>query len=271
MYTPKRLNDTFIERRCALDFPALNPNQSASLRGWKENIVQRFTHAIDRLTDMDPRTDWATYVTTHPAANHLFYEQMADLADGDTFAAFLAEEAYMPAFIPLLQLTLTLDLPSISSTAILRNLSEEFQPKRHSVLFTELLEHALSKWTGEARNDGFLSRTNLVYLFGAVDPLFLIGALYPTEIMVPHRVTLLKAGLKRLGVRECDMAFLTVHAECDHRHGVEWLEQVIVPLSSSHEAKRKMAEGIVLRLETSREYLNNRLSMFGLGDNREIG
>jgi hypothetical protein len=124
-----------------------------------------------------------------------------------------------------------------------------------------MLNAVLHNWLpNQFQYDDALADTNLTFYYGFhLDPYFLIGSLYPTEIMVPWRVDKIKAGLTRLGMLPVVLEFLRIHSDCDAKHGLEWQELIISPLFSKLLIRDSMAEGLVLRLATSEKYLSDRL------------
>ena len=76
-----------------------------------------------------------------------------------------------------------------------------------------------------------------------------IGALGAVEMTAPGRVSLVNAGLRRLGVSAEARQYFQLHAGLDIRHSKEWNAEVIEPLVSANpEVAWPIAEGALMRL-----------------------
>lgn len=76
-----------------------------------------------------------------------------------------------------------------------------------------------------------------------------VGALGAIEMTAPGRVTLVNAGLRRLGVSTLGRRYFQLHAGLDVKHSEEWNQEVLRPLVAEHpRCARALAEGALLRL-----------------------
>lgn len=152
--------------------------------------------------------------------------------------------------------------PGGGARAIDANLSDEQFPTPHYTLFARMLAAVEARGAAPAVLDELLHDTNLVFYFGYfVSPDFAIGALFGTELMLAGRAQSMLEGLTRLGFNEQEREFMQLHALCDEMHAQSWLADIIESRIADEPAARKaIEEGLAVRLETSRAYLDRLLS-----------
>jgi hypothetical protein len=76
-----------------------------------------------------------------------------------------------------------------------------------------------------------------------------IGALGAIEMTAPGRVSLINAGLKRLGVSPEARSYFQLHAGLDIKHSAAWNREILHSLVAANPmAARPIAEGALLRL-----------------------
>jgi hypothetical protein len=94
-----------------------------------------------------------------------------------------------------------------------------------------------------------------------------IGALGVIELTAPGRVTLVNAGLRRLGVGAAERRYFELHATLDLKHAQEWISEVVIPLVESDEQHAVwLAEGALMRLQAGeRCYRAYRGALWGIG------
>jgi hypothetical protein len=76
-----------------------------------------------------------------------------------------------------------------------------------------------------------------------------VGALGAIEMTAPGRVSLVNAGLRRLGVSQEGRQYFQLHAGLDVRHSEAWNREVLRPIvAAKPRAARALAEGALMRL-----------------------
>src|SRR5262249_55375710 len=87
------------------------------------------------LRDLDAEST----IDDHRAHRHGWYEQLANEVSIDEFAAFLLENGSFPAFLPLLQRLLSVQITDEGRAAIGRNIADERIPVPHAELMKRMI------------------------------------------------------------------------------------------------------------------------------------
>lgn len=92
-----------------------------------------------------------------------------------------------------------------------------------------------------------------------------IGALGVIEMTAPGRVSLVDAGLKRLGISKEARMYFTLHATLDVKHSEAWNREVLIPLvTADPAAATAIAEGALMRLASGARCFGRYRARFGL-------
>lgn len=79
----------------------------------------------------------------------------------------------------------------------------------------------------------------------------LLGALGLIELQAGPRCRSIVRAMDRLGAPAGALAFYLEHAQADPRHGKEWVDRVVAPLSTDPEVARRIVDGAVWRHEVN--------------------
>jgi hypothetical protein len=103
-----------------------------------------------------------------------------------------------------------------------------------------------------------VNRTLVFYYGYYLNVWALVGALFVTEVVCPHRAQRLHLGLRRLGLDARALAEVRhVHAHGLDDRAREWSDGVIgATLRVDSSARRSIVDGIAVCLETSAQYLD---------------
>jgi hypothetical protein len=204
--------------------------------------------------------EWTDEILAHRAHRHPWYEQIAREVSLASYAAFLLENRAFPAFLPLVERALSVQVSDEGRTAVQRNIDDEEVPVPHTELMRRLIG-AIKARVGDLRLPSYPSLVDrtLVFYYGYYcDPWHLIGALYATEAMAHHRMTRMGEGLRRLGFQPAEMEFIAVHLDCDDGHARDWSHGVVQPsIGADRRLRIPIAQGIASCLETSARYLDD--------------
>jgi hypothetical protein len=202
--------------------------------------------------------EWPDRILMSSAAQHPWYPYLESNAELSELSSFLEEESKMPSFVPLLRKVESVMLNDSGLEAVRDNINDELFPESHSSLFNYMINQVTEKCAPTPYLDKVLAETNLTYYYGYFfDPCFLIGALYATELMVPRRANHIKKCMERHGFTGKALTFMEIHSAVDEKHSTDWLYRVIIPLVQNRpEVKNHIAEGIVVRLLTSKKHFS---------------
>src|SRR5262245_10248380 len=206
-----------------------------------------------------PLADWESLITEHAAHRHVWYDFFRDDITIDEAATFLLENRNYPAFLNLLQKIAEVQICKEAVAAIAENIADEHEPEPHVQLMRRLMQAVRAR----ARQDltllqhpTLVERTLVFYYGFYCNPWHLVGSVFATESMGTRRVVRMDQGLRRLGLRSHELAFTTIHSQCDDHHASDWLEQVITPsVVRQPGLRRAIAEGVATCLVTSNDYL----------------
>ena len=223
----------------------------AELERW---FAERRTTLDDLPADA---ASWQTAIAESRAATHGWYRHLEEQAAVADFSSFLAEEGTMPAFVPLLRCAQARLKTTDGRQAVERNIHDELEPVSHAQLFESLAKAVHRRARPAPNDDDLLAETHLVFLFGFYcDARALIGALFATEHMLADRANRMNRGLRRLGFDENERLFMSVHAYMDEHHSADWLHRVILPEVAAGMSAERLADGVLVRLATSADYLD---------------
>ena len=258
MDTPKLL----IRCAEALDGD-LAPGDVEALARWHAEAAPRARDLTGQLVASEAAA-WPEAILCHRAHTHPWYGYLAECSDIACFAAFMLENRYFPAFLPMLDKIRGVQICDRGRQAVDDNIADEHVPVPHNQLMARLME--------AVRNEGspnltlslypsLIDRTLVFYYGYFCAPWHLVGSLFATELMGVHRVTQMGIGLRRLGIAEHDLGFIAIHSQCDDEHARQWREGVILPsIARAPQLKRIMAAGIAECLDSSARYLDDLLS-----------
>ena len=237
----------------------LDVESRRALQAWWHGAREGSAALVETIL-AQPETDWMRAILAHRAHRHAWYDELADTVSVEEYAAFLLENWAFPAFLPLVERTLTVQICDRGRVAVRRNIDDEQVPAPHAELMRRMMRAVKSK-AGDVPLEMYSSLVDrtLVFYYGYYcDPWHLVGSLCATEVLGLHRMIKMDAGLRRLGFDPADLEYIRVHLACDDSHAREWSDDVILPsVQRDHELHRPIAEGIAACLETSARYLDD--------------
>ena len=251
-------------KRCAesLAVGPLGTEDLDLLEEWNSSVKCRSSLLTKRFLETPP-PDWEGLITGHDAHRHAWYDLLSDELTIDEVAAFLLENKHYPAFLLLLEKIAEVQTCDEAVAAIAENIADEHRPEPHSQLMRRLMGAVQAR----ARHDlalaeypSLIDRMLVLYYGYYCNPWHLVGSVFATERMGTRRVACMDAGLRRLGLSEHELAFTTIHSQCDDHHASDWLKRVIVPsIVADSNLRLCIAEGIASCLSTSNDYLTSLL------------
>jgi Iron-containing redox enzyme len=251
-------------KRCAenLAVGQLGTEDLDLLEEWNSSVKCRSSLLTERFLGTPP-ADWEGLITEHDAHRHAWYDLIRSELTIDEVAAFLLENNHYPAFLRLLEKIAEVQTCDDAVAAIAENIADEHRPEPHSQLMGRLMRAVQAR----ARHDlalaeypSLIDRTLVFYYGYYCNPWHLVGSVFATERMGTRRVACMDAGLRRLGLSDDELAFTTIHSQCDDHHASDWLKRVIVPsIVSDPDLRPCIAEGIASCLSASNEYLTSLL------------
>jgi hypothetical protein len=230
-----------------------------ALNAWWREERERSSPFIEALLAR-PDSDWMHEILEHRAHRHAWYDELAHRVSVQEYAMFMLENRAFPAFLPLVERTLQVQVCDRGRAAVRRNIDDEQVPAPHAELMRRLMQAIRAKAGNVplATYPSLVDRTLVFYYGYCCDPWHLVGSLCATEVLAAYRMTRMDVGLRRLGFDPADMEFIRVHLECDESHAREWSDDVIVPsVQQAPQLRRPIAEGIAMCLETSARYLDD--------------
>jgi hypothetical protein len=192
------------------------------------------------------------------AHNSFLYEYLDKQAGLETITEFLAWDAEQPPFHLYLRHWLT-KVPNFLLKPLTEHIEIE-ESEAHSALFKEMLDHLLTKHpcTLPLKANEVLSKLNYTFseeCANETDYGFFIGGFLATEIMSAKRCRQIYNGLKRHGVIENKLKYLTLHIESDAQHQVEAREFAAMAIAEDSNIFNSLRRGVEDRLERSSAYL----------------
>lgn len=200
---------------------------------------------------------------TGPGQHDVLFPWLADVANMEQMRWFLTQEISGEAgFDDLVALT-QVRLPAGPKLELARNYWDEMGRGRPEGMHGPMLERVAVElglrsvpeqtvWESLALANlmtGLAANRRYVYLS--------VGALGVVELTAPGRVSLVNAGLRRLGVSAEGRRYFQLHAGLDVRHSEAWNREAIRPLVSADPGLAKpIAEGALLRLRAGARCFN---------------
>ena len=86
-----------------------------------------------------------------------------------------------------------------------------------------------------------------------------VGFLGMTEWLVPDRFVNVVQGWKRLGLPDVGIVYHRLHITIDSQHAAGWFHNVVLPAAADERMRRGIARGTLWRLNSSDDYLDERL------------
>lgn len=238
----------------------LDDQNDRTLRRWWKFQAGRAAGLTASLL-ASPDADWPGVIAQHRAHRHPWYDQLAQEASLEEFAAYLLENQNFPGPLPLVERALQVQICNEGRAALLHNISDEHSPIPHAQLMRRLIGAVRAKAGDNLLLESFTSlvHVNLILYYGYYcDPWVLVGELYATEVMAYHRMAQMDAGLVRLGIDAGELEYIHVHLVCDEERARDWFDGVITPSVRINPALRVfIAEGIAACLDTSARYLDD--------------
>jgi hypothetical protein len=269
------MNSARLLERCAehLKNGIRDAADEGLLRQWNARIEPRVSALASRLLAMPPR-QWDAAIQSHAAHHHPWYDFVRDRIGTDDMAAFLLENRYYPAFLTLLQKIRDVQVCEDGARAVEENIADEHLPEPH----VDLTRAMMTAVKARARPDlslalypSLIDRTLIFYYGYFCDPWHLVGSVFATERLGTHRIVCMGEALRRMGLNERELMFITVHQACDEHHAGDWLERVIVPsIALEPGLAAAVAIGIAACLETSTAYLEFLLQRVIAGDTAPV-
>jgi len=234
--------------------------EEGQLEEWWKGVREESAPLAGRLMARD-ESEWTEEILKHRAHRHPWYEQLAHEVSLEAFAEFLLENRSFPAFLPLVERALEVQISEDARAAVLRNINDEQVPVPHTELMRRMIGAIKARVGDGIHLETFPSLVDrpLVFYYGYYcDAWHLIGSLYATEAMAQYRMSKMGEGLRRLGFQATDLEFISVHLHCDDDHARDWSDDVVRPSIGLNPALRApIAQGIASCLETSARYLDD--------------
>jgi len=222
--------------------------------------------------DADEFVQWFEQLAhTGPGQGDRLFQWLATEADLDQMRWFLTQEVAGEAgFEDLVALT-QVRMPVQPKLEMARNYWDEMGRGKHVGMHGPMLELAVKELQLQPSIETTvwesLALCNLMmalahqrqYAFQSV------GALGVIELTAPGRVSLVEAGLSRLGVSSAGRRYFQLHANLDVAHSREWNREIIRPLvATDARCARALAEGALLRLRCGARCFERYRAEFGL-------
>ena len=180
---------------------------------------------------------------------------LADLASDEQMRWFLTQEAAGEAgFDDLVALT-QVKLPDEAKLELARNYWDEMGRGNaggmHGPMLSKVVETLGLTPTIQDTVWESLALANTMTAFATVRRYAWqsVGALGVVELTAPSRVSLVAAGLKRLGHPPAVRKYFELHANLDVKHSQDWNEHALLPLAREvPESLPFIAEGALMRL-----------------------
>lgn len=238
----------------------LDSREEGQLEDWWQGKREEAALLASRLIARD-NSEWTEEILKHRAHRHPWYEQLAHEVSLEAFAAFLLENQAFPAFLPLVERALDVQISEEGRAAVLRNITDEQVPVPHTELMRRMIG-AIKARVGDGIHleslPSLIDRTLVFYYGYYCDAWHLIGSLYAMEAMAQYRMSRMGEGLRRLGFQARDLEFISIHLHCDDDHARDWSDGVVRPsIGLNPDLRAPIAQGIASCLETSARYLDD--------------
>lgn len=206
-----------------------------------------------------------------PGQGDALFPWLASMATWEQMRWFLAQEVAGEAGFDDLVAMTQVKLPARAKLELARNYWDEMgcgQAKgMHGALLEKTVEELAIK---PAREDALweaLALSNLMVglAFNRRYAYHSLGALGAIEMTAPSRVSLVNAGLKRLGVSASGRHYFALHAGLDLVHSAGWNAEAIRPLVEGNPwVARAIAEGALMRLNAGQRCFERYRRHFGI-------
>lgn len=254
--------DPLLLQRCAEGMASgwLADAEMQSLHGWWKPQRERAAGLVELFMSL-PIEAWSDAILAHRSHRHPWYDWLATEVTLREFATFMLENRYFPSFLLLVERVMEAQICDVARDALQRNVDDERLPVPHADLMRRLMLALKTKAGDGLVLDSYASladRTLILHYGYYCDPWCLVGALFMIETMALHRMQKMNEGLRRLGLSEQELEFVSIHLTCDEDHAREWSECVIHPSVELQPQRRvAIAEGIAVALETMEHYLDD--------------
>ena len=254
--------DPLLLQRCAEGMASgwLADAEMQSLHGWWKPQRERAAGLVELFKGL-PIEAWSDAILAHRSHRHPWYDWLATEVTVREFATFMLENRYFPSFLLLVERVMEAQICDVARDALQRNVDDERLPVPHADLMRRLMLALKTKAGDGLVLDSYASladRTLILHYGYYCDPWCLVGALFMIETMALHRMQKMNEGLRRLGLSEQELEFVSIHLTCDEDHAREWSECVIHPSVELQPQRRvAIAEGIAVALETMEHYLDD--------------
>lgn len=196
---------------------------------------------------------------------------LASTATLEQMRWFLSQEVAGEAGFDDLVAMTQVKLPSRAKLELARNYWDEMgcgQAKgMHGALLEKTVEELSIKPAREDVRWESLALSNLMIglAFNRRYAYHSVGALGAIEMTAPGRVSLVNAGLKRLGVSPSGRHYFALHAGLDLIHSAGWNAEAILPLVDGNPwVGRAIAEGALMRLQAGQRCFASYRLHFGI-------
>lgn len=212
---------------------------------------------------------------TGPGQGDPLFAWLANDADLEAMTWFLTQEAAGEAGFEDLVALSQVKVPTIAKLELARNYWDEMGRGAEGGMHGPMLARATASLGLHPTVEGTvwpslaLSNTLTALATTRRYAWHSIGALGVVELTAPGRVSLVAAGLKRLGQPPVVRKYFELHAMLDLKHSDDWIANVLRPLIVEDPGRaRFLAEGALIRLECGarcfeayRQYLWSRPGM----------
>jgi pyrroloquinoline quinone (PQQ) biosynthesis protein C len=239
----------------------------------EENYLSCYLKAPGAQDIASPPTDGKEYVRwfkdiiqAHCSSNHQFYEHfLPDIADREHIRFYLAQETNLdPRFDDILA-QIQIGHHGVPKMEIAQNYWDEMGNGDSGAVHTSLFQKTLTYLGVDAKYlranvfaqsiaSGNMSACLALYRRHNLRALGYFGT---TEYIAPKRFKSLLKAWERNGLDPVFAEYHRLHVSIDAVHGNAWLNNVIAPLVDNNPlAARQVAEGMLLRLSSSSDYLD---------------
>lgn len=223
-------------------------------------------------TEPDAFAEWFEQLQkTGPGQGDALFPWLAEQADLPQMRWFLAQEAAGEAGFEDLVAITQVRFPTRPKLEMARNYWDEMGRGHargmHGPMLARIVRElkldprpATTVWESLALANLMVAlAANRRYAYHA------IGALGVIEMTAPGRVSLVDAGLERLGISKATRMYFPLHATLDVKHSEAWNSEVLLPLvKADPAAATAIAEGALMRLAGGARCFQRYRAHFGL-------
>ena len=247
---------TLLEEGCFVERERQRMQQRAALAPTEPNAFGRWFEQLNE---------------TGPGQGDALFPWLARCADLSQMRWFLAQEAAGEAGFEDLVAITQVRFPIQPKLEMARNYWDEMgrghERGMHGPMLARIVRElnldpqpAATTWESLALANLMVAlAANRRYAYHA------IGALGVIEMTAPGRVSMVDAGLKRLGISKEARLYFTLHATLDVKHSEAWNREVLLPLvEGDPAAATAIAEGALMRLASGARCFGRYRAQFGL-------